>query len=683
MIYVNNMALPPDGSNLPTYDIASIQVLKGPQGTLFGKNTLGGAVLVSSKAPDYHLGGYVEGTYGRYDYRELQGAINIPIVDGKVALRVAGQIRRQDPRTYAFDGGPGFDNIHEDGVRVSLLLEPIDGLKNTTIAEYYKQDQLAAGLYLRRQNFPFSVFFGPGLGQILDAQVAAQVANQAANPRGSYDGGINGKSQYARSKSIMNDTSYTFGDITLRNIFGYRQIQITNGTNTGAVSLLSLPVGPGGSNVPFAEFYAFASADREYLKNETQVFGDIGRFTFLGGFYYNKDQPHGPGGSSFTAFSIGAQPSPPITSQVENTNKAVYAQIGFKITDKLTFDLGGRYSWDKAAACGGNVPGSAGLYATYSECRAVARLNNPNDGVGTVGNSSKQPSYTVGLNYKVTPDWLVYGQYRRGFRAANVNTPFFETWYTTCTGTPVPGGTCFDLRPFQKTAVEKLQDFEVGSKLSFDVGGARGHWNVTAFRDKYKGALQFLNTQTLITAAPGDIVRDAANRGSVGINAANETIWGIETEFTVAPTRNFSMSFNGAYTHVKIDSVSLPAGFPSFIFSKQNVNKYSPTFSGTVLASWTLPVHPLDGDVVLNADLFMTDDFGGQDGEKLPGYTLANARLDWKGVAGTGLDLGVFVRNLTNEQYFTGVAVLLKTFPTSSSYLGAPRTWGVTGRYRF
>ena len=80
---------------------------------------------------------------------------------------------------------------------------------------------------------------------------------------------------------------------------------------------------------------------------------------------------------------------------------------------------------------------------------------------------------------------------------------------------------------------------------------------------------------------------------------------------------------------------------------------------------------------------FMIDDFGGQGGEKLPGYNLANARLDWKGVAGTGLDLGVFVRNLTNEQYFTGQAVLLKSFPISSSYLGAPRTWGVTGRYRF
>ncbi len=682
VIYVNNMALPPDGSNVPTYDIASIQVLKGPQGTLFGKNTLGGAVLVSSKAPDYHFGGYVEGTYGRFDYREIQGAVNIPLVEDKVALRIAGQIRRQDPRTGSFDGGPGFDNIHQDGVRVSLLVEPVEGLKSTTIAEYYKRHERFAGTYLIRQNFPFGVFFGPALGPILDAQVAPEVAKQHANPRSSYDGGVNGGSGYTRSKSITNDTIYKLSDsITVRNIFSYREQKFSEGANTGGVSLLSLPIGPGGAGIPFALFYGFTGADREYLTNETQILGDVGRVNYIAGFYYNNDKPHGLGGSGFTAFSIGALPSPPVTSQVENNNKAIYGQIGFKITDQLTLNLGGRYSWDKASACGGNV--FAGSLATDAECRTAAARNNPNDGIGTVSNSSKQPAYTIGLDYRVSPDWMVYAQHRRGFRAANVNTPFFETWYTTCTGTPVPGGACFDLRPFQRTGVEKLLDVEVGSKLTFDLGGARGHWNLAAFRDKYKNALQFLNTQTLVLAPPGASVPDSPTRGSVGINVADETIWGIETDFSIAPTQNFNVSLSGAYTNVSVDSISLPPGFPPSIFSKQNVNKYAPTFSGTIAASWTLPIHPLEGDVVLNADLFTTDDFAGQGGEKLPGYQLANARLDWKGVRGTGLDLSLFVRNLTNEQYFTGAAVLLSVFPTSTAYLGAPRTWGVSGRYRF
>src|SRR3546814_9623338 len=70
--YFANVPLPSVGSNLPTYDVASIQVLKGPQGTLFGRNTLGGAVLVSPKAQTYDLGGYAEGTSGRIEYRTLE-----------------------------------------------------------------------------------------------------------------------------------------------------------------------------------------------------------------------------------------------------------------------------------------------------------------------------------------------------------------------------------------------------------------------------------------------------------------------------------------------------------------------------------------------------------------------------------------------------------------------------------
>src|SRR3546814_20144331 len=81
--------------------------------------------VCSSDLPTYNFGGYVQGIYGRYDRRELEGAVNVPIVDGKVALRVAGQIRRQDPRNPALDDGPGFSDIPEDNARVSLLLEQL------------------------------------------------------------------------------------------------------------------------------------------------------------------------------------------------------------------------------------------------------------------------------------------------------------------------------------------------------------------------------------------------------------------------------------------------------------------------------------------------------------------------------------------------------------------------------
>jgi iron complex outermembrane receptor protein len=81
--------------------------------------------------------------------------------------------------------------------------------------------------------------------------------------------------------------------------------------------------------------------------------------------------------------------------------------------------------------------------------------------------------------------------------------------------------------------------------------------------------------------------------------------------------------------------------------------------------------------------VFTTADFGGQNGEKLPGYNLVNANLSWKQVGGTGLDLGVFVKNVLNEVYYSAPSVLLLTFPISSVYVGEPRTWGVKARYAF
>src|SRR3546814_15651841 len=90
-------------------------------------------------------------TYGRFDYRELQGAINIPIIANHVALRVAGQVRRQDGRTENLNGGPDFDNVHQDSIRASLLVEPTDTIKSTTIFDYFRSDERAGGLHLYRQ----------------------------------------------------------------------------------------------------------------------------------------------------------------------------------------------------------------------------------------------------------------------------------------------------------------------------------------------------------------------------------------------------------------------------------------------------------------------------------------------------------------------------------------------------
>jgi len=166
------------------------------------------------------------------------------------------------------------------------------------------------------------------------------------------------------------------------------------------------------------------------------------------------------------------------------------------------------------------------------------------------------------------------------------------------------------------------------------------------------------------------------------VNAADLSIYGVELDAAVSPSRNLTVSFNGAYTHMRVDKLTLP-DVEGISFTSSDVNKYAPTFSGTFSANWTLPVRPADGDLVLSGDLFMTADFGGQYGEKLPGYNLVNMRLDWENIAHTGVDLSFFVRNLTKERYFAAADVLLKSFPVNSVAVGDPRTYGVVAKVQF
>src|SRR5690606_24794518 len=97
--YFADVPQPTFGSSIATYDLASVQVLKGPQGTLFGRNTIGGAVLFYPAAPTYDFGGYVQGSFGRYNNASIEGAVNFPLIDGKAALRIAGRAETHDGYT--------------------------------------------------------------------------------------------------------------------------------------------------------------------------------------------------------------------------------------------------------------------------------------------------------------------------------------------------------------------------------------------------------------------------------------------------------------------------------------------------------------------------------------------------------------------------------------------------------
>lgn len=121
------------GSNITFFDLASVQVLKGPQGTLFGRSTTAGAVLLTPKAPSDEFDGFVEANFGNYNIREFTGAVNVPIIGDRLAIRVAGNYSYNEGFSRSNTTGQRLDDRNRSSYRITLRAEPVDGFTNTLI----------------------------------------------------------------------------------------------------------------------------------------------------------------------------------------------------------------------------------------------------------------------------------------------------------------------------------------------------------------------------------------------------------------------------------------------------------------------------------------------------------------------------------------------------------------------
>ncbi len=350
----------------------------------------------------------------------------------------------------------------------------------------------------------------------------------------------------------------------------------------------------------------------------------------------------------------------------------------------LSFNLGYRYSWDQIHACGGSAP----TYVDSSQCEVLAKENIPG-GFGDIGNEGGEPSWTIGLDYKYSPTQFFYITSRRGYRGVGVNTPLFSSPYTTgatvvppypggpgCTG---PGNVCPDLRPFQKTGPEKLTDVEIGSKTDFTVMGVHARFDIDAYWEKYNDALQFFNVlgTGIYTGAP-----DLPNDQSVGINAADETIEGLEAGLTVKPVPELTVSLNGSYTDAKVDSITAPPA-AGFSLTKSEITLPSPLFAGSASFAYEPDFQVAGGNIVFSGDWFQTSHFAAQYGVDFKGYGVGNMRLALNNIEGKGIDVAVFAKNIADRAYLIAPVVLLQSFPDSTAVYAPPRQYGVELRYNF
>lgn len=298
----------------PYYDIQSVEVLRGPQGTFAGGNATGGAVFITETNPTFdRVKGFATVQYGNYNQLKSQGAINIPLTD-TLAIRLATNLEKRDSFfdvTGPWSGNPG--NLNAISGRASLLWQPDTHLRLLVKGDYNKID------YGGFPNTP--AYFGSAAAPTLNTSDPFAVTSNAR---------LSGQDEFGR---ISANLSYTFDSgLMLRSISGYQK-----GTTQEELDA-------DGTSTASNTFQDFAN-EKIFSQELNIVSPDTGRFTWLLGGFYQHDKYDFPVGNGYVSIAAtGALRSLRIEGTNPHTALAGFGQVGYKLTDALQVTLGGRWS---------------------------------------------------------------------------------------------------------------------------------------------------------------------------------------------------------------------------------------------------------------------------------------------------------------------------------------------------
>ncbi|EQB05525.1 hypothetical protein L288_12835 [Sphingobium quisquiliarum P25] len=711
------------------FDLESLQVLRGPQGTLFGRNTTGGAVLLGPKKPGKEFGGYVQAQFGNYNDREFEGAIDLPVVSDRLLVRIAGKKVDRDgftkdvgpaayglsdicisnpagcfgPRSPGF-AGKDYDDRHYWHARIGVTFRPVDGVENYLVGYYAKShdngtgfvfDNISTVTPLNVTNIAANLAYQRPLGNIFDPAIAAQVL--AAQKRLGVRKTAMNTDQFTRLKSwgLIDTLSVDLTDsLTFRNIVSYQRLtQDYNWDLDGSLlPILSqqAPTVPAGS--PWAPAGSKAHiTNLSQITEEAQIQGKFldGKLNTVVGFYYSYVKPESVQGTgSFNS----ADYNPGSFYDIRTRSLAGYAQASLDLgavtpgLDRLTVTGGIRVTNDR-------IKGSR--YATNF-------LLLPG-GAATL--DTTEPTWTIGLDYQATSRVLLYGKVTRGYKAGSFNYA-------------APSQESLTSKP------EFVTNYEIGAKTDFQVGGVPVRVNVNGYHLDYKG----LQRAQAFSVANGNLVNgvcigfdgqpngssSCVDQGAIVVNAQAARINGIEVETAIRPARGLEIAANYSYMDAKYKRYALPlapdplarvvqgCGGPVAVpFPGQptasvdlscapfqlapkhlfNLNgRYSsalPNSAGTLVlaASYSYVGRTYNSSSTLPSD---------DPNVWVKAYGLVNASVELNGIGGSGLDARLFVTNLTDKVYRVNAYSGLNTATgfTNSTY-GEPRMYGVSLRYRF
>ena len=523
------------------FDVQRLEVLRGPQGTLYGRNAVGGVINIISRPPTDTFTGKVQATVGNYGTFQGQGYVSGPIVKGLLDASVAVNYLRHDGyiKNLIKSGEDDFSANH-GGVRVQLRFRPATWLDATTRFDYGRGDENTQSSVhlLVPAVLPYTAF-SVTTPTIFSSPIANSVVGNLK--KAAHDQPLTlTKNDWGVSEDINVDLS---DSMTLKSLTAYRfgtYNVLTDNDGTEVAGLIT----------------RLADTSRQFSQ-EFDLTGHFNKLTYVVGVYYFRENER----------NIGSTASPPgparpaaaasfalIQPYSRATSKAVFAQASYSVTPALKLTVGGRYTSDEKYF--------------VANTRASVYANAPIIGAVFPGFPfiyTSDPTFhaftpKVGVEWQATRDVFVYASYTKGFKSGGNNS----TVGCNSTSAPAVYAACLGTIVFQP---EKIDSYEAGIKtFLFD---RRVTANLTGFYYDYK------NLQVQSVLAPGVV--------NIG-NAATARTKGLEFETQAKLTDELVVSGNVSYLHARYldyPGASVPSALRPFVNTLPNYNAASNTVNAS------------------------------------------------------------------------------------------------------